>query len=302
MKKEIFWKHFNLGKELSVSGNFIYDGLKSLDQAETLHYEDEIFQFLYYISVGIERLAKIAIILTEHDSVADQEDFEKSLITHNHSELIRRLSNNHKINLGKNHNKFLQLISKFYKTMRYDRYNLEDCYKSSKEKDNFLKFLSESLNIKIIDEFPFNVARNNEKRKRFVGETVGKITYQLYEIIKKESTRLGIYTNEIRSNSKAEKIFIRKEYNFSIEKILINELLVYLINTKDKSGLLDFMRAITPLEFDPALAKDYLISFHNNQSTLGIMGELESLYEETVDNKKERLERINIPGDPSVFL
>ena len=88
---EYFWKNFRLGTELQISGSFIYNALYFFDQMEHFCNDEEIFEFLYNTSVGLERLEKIAIILLEHDSSMDQEEFEKTLITHSHLELLDRI-------------------------------------------------------------------------------------------------------------------------------------------------------------------------------------------------------------------
>lgn len=90
MNETQWWKNFSLGQELSVAGTFIYDGLRGFYELDQLDFADDIFEVLYHLSVGIERLMKIAIILLEHDGTADQEAFEKSLTTHNHCSAARR--------------------------------------------------------------------------------------------------------------------------------------------------------------------------------------------------------------------
>ncbi len=125
----LFWKNFRLGTELQVSGSFIYNALYALENMETFYHEHECFEFLYNISVGIERLQKIAIILIEHNENKSQEEFEKSLITHNNLELLHRIKKVRKLNLGKQHNKFLALLDQFYNSARYDRYNLYSVYR-----------------------------------------------------------------------------------------------------------------------------------------------------------------------------
>ena len=49
--------------------SFIYNGIYSLDNMESFHNVEECFEFLYNISVGIERLQKILVILVEHDEI-----------------------------------------------------------------------------------------------------------------------------------------------------------------------------------------------------------------------------------------
>lgn len=80
MKNEFRWKNFSLGSELQVAGSFIYNGILAFDEMEHFYYEHEVFECLYQLAVGIERLAKVTVILLEHDPEMDHDDFEKSLI------------------------------------------------------------------------------------------------------------------------------------------------------------------------------------------------------------------------------
>lgn len=77
MRPDEYWKNFNLGTELDIAGRFLFNGLQAFHEMEHFAAEEDSFEFLYSVAVGIERLLKIAIILTEHDPAADQEAFEK---------------------------------------------------------------------------------------------------------------------------------------------------------------------------------------------------------------------------------
>lgn len=102
MKREKWWKNFALGIELNVVGTFIFNGVKRLDEIENFHCTEDIFEILYNLSVGIERLLTVAIVLVEHDNQMNIKDFEKRLITHNVMELTNRLRAMHDLNLGTN--------------------------------------------------------------------------------------------------------------------------------------------------------------------------------------------------------
>ncbi|MHB1394802.1 MAG: hypothetical protein ACYCYE_17430 [Clostridia bacterium] len=52
----VSYKNFKMGTGIDVSGTFIYNGMKELEQMESLYYESETLSFLYHIAVGIERL------------------------------------------------------------------------------------------------------------------------------------------------------------------------------------------------------------------------------------------------------
>ena len=47
MKPEEAWKNFNLGQEVSISGAFIYNGLRRFHEMRILDHTDEIFEVLY---------------------------------------------------------------------------------------------------------------------------------------------------------------------------------------------------------------------------------------------------------------
>ena len=55
-KRYVFWK--NLIWKLIGRRRLIYNGLKAFDDLENFYYEDEIFEILYNLSAGIERLEK----------------------------------------------------------------------------------------------------------------------------------------------------------------------------------------------------------------------------------------------------
>jgi len=295
MNKEQYWKNFNLGIELQLSGNFIYDGLYLFDQLEHFYYEEDIFEFLYLISVGIERLLKIGIILIEHSENTNQEELEKSLITHNHLELITRIKKNRHLNLSVPHNDFLQLLSRFYKSFRYDRFNIKSFYESDKEKKALIKYLEKHLNIKIEVNDIF-VSPNQLRYKKFIGRTIGKITEQLYTLISSEANRLNIYTYEIRSLSKSYKIFMEKDYTFENERLLQKEILLYLLkNEYLETGFKKLVDTIEPLEFMNGSENTYSKCLFHPMKCREFIEEMEELYE-TVDDKKNRSELMNVFG------
>lgn len=295
-----FWKNFQLGTELDIAGKFIYNGLRTLHEMETLNKEEEIFEFLYSVSVGMERLLKIAVVLIEHNEKMDQAQFEKSLITHTHQELLRRVKTKHKVNLGAQHAEFLTLLGKFYRTHRYARYAMASIW-AVDEKVAFHKWLTKHLGIEI-NEPPLAFNPNTRQIKKFVGKVAGKFTTQLFEIITTEAHRLSLYTYELDQRSKAMKIFLRKEFDFLSEDVLWRELLVYLIKSPSKTGHFAIIDALKPLDFDPALVADYLQCFDAELRKLDVLEELDELYKGVKKPIGERLEHVLAIGDPTLYF
>jgi hypothetical protein len=268
---------------------------------QTIDHAEEVFEFLYNVSVGLERLLKVTIILLEHDKIEDQEKFEKSLITHSHLYLIRRVKKYVKLQLATPHNDFLNMLGTFYKKFRYDRFNLSGSWQPDKEKAALRGYLEKNLQVTLGPTTSISPTQNTENFKKHFAEIIGKISNQLFKVVREAAGKLNLYTYELRSESKAAKIFLKAEFDFHSEDVLWKELLVFFINTKASTGLLDFLRSIKPLDFDPGLAPEYLHCFQSEIAKMSVMDELEEHYL-NIENKRERLEMMGLIGNPMVYF
>jgi len=170
MNRAEFWKNFVLGDEVQIAGRFLYNGLCSFHEMDTLHYEDEIFEVLYNLSVGVERLVKVAVILIEHKEGESFEKVERDLKNHKHQGLVDRVKRKHALKLDMAHNDFIQLLSKFYNTHRYGRYAVGTTLDAGGEKRELHAFFAKHLGVVIKDEPPFQVARNSKEFRGFLGQ------------------------------------------------------------------------------------------------------------------------------------
>jgi len=283
MNPSDFWKNFKLGEELSVSGVFIYNGLRRYHEMKSLDFTEELFEFLYDLSVGIERLLKIAVVLYEHDDSTNQEELERSLITHNHLDLLARLRKHTQVNLGPPQVELLSMLGRFYKTLRYDRFSLTSVYDAKKERKAIFNWLEKHLQVSFLNDTPFIGNHNEDRYRKFVRRTTLAISRKLYQIISDRAIQINLYTYELRHGSKAESVFLR-EVDIAYEDVLWKELLVFFMNTKSSSGYLCFLRSIEPLEFDPGLVGDYLDAFQSDSGKALVIDELEQLYSEMEEN------------------
>jgi len=297
-----FWKNFRLGDELHIAGSFIYNGLRRYHELQQLEYTDEVFDFLYNLAVGIERLLKIAIVLHEHSDLSDQEALEQSLITHSHLDLVARLRQRSAIKFSKPQNELLQLLGTFYKTLRYDRFSINSVSQSRKETAAILAFFSKHLKVDFPERSSLFGTPNEDRFRDFIQRTVLKISQTLYDVIAARSSALGLYTYELRSGSKAESIFLRK-VKIADEDVLWKELLIFLMNTAPTTGYLKFLKQIEPLNFDPALLRDYLNCFKSDASKAAVMDELDWHYGEMDTSiRNERFVTIGIIGAENVYF
>lgn len=295
-----FWKNFRLGEELSISGAFIYNGLRRFYELRKLDHPDEIFEVLYNLSVGIERLLKIAVVLLEHADSEDQEALEQSLITHNHLDLLRRIRRHCQINLASPHNELLTLLATFYKSHRYDRFSISSINDLAKEKDGLCSYIGKHLKVDFPDSDSLFGTPNEGRYKKFLRKVVQTICRSIYDVVRAQARNLNLYTYELRQGSKAETIFLG-EADIPVENVLWKELLVFFMNTKSSSGYLEFLRSIEPLAFDPALVDEYLDCFQSDAAKSLVVDELESLYED-VSDKGERLQMMEVIGSPNVYF
>jgi hypothetical protein len=301
MKATEYWKNFQLGDELSIAGAFIYNGMRRFHEMRSFSFADEVFEVLYNLSVGIERLLKIAVVLVEHDDARDQAELESSLITHNHLELLARLKKRAKLNLGTPHNDLLALLGTFYKSLRYDRFTLASSYNPKAENEALVVFLEKHLSVAISRDSMFGM-RNEDRYRAFLRKTVLKICRDLYELLGNRATELNLYTYELQYGSKASSVF-QREVDMGDEDVLWKELLIFFMNSEKTSGYIEFLRGIEPLDFDPEMTGDYLDSFRSDAAKGEAMDELEHHYEELgKEKRKERLEMMKIIGAPGVYF
>lgn len=299
MKLHDFWQNFELGIEIDIAGTFIYDGLNNLHHMENFAYETEIFNVLYNLSVGVERFFKVAIILIEFNIDTKQDEFEKGLITHNHADLLARIIKNRQVNLSSVHNDFISLLSKFYKSFRYDRYGLQTVSKLSKEKKAFISFLSKYNVLETAHHYDDqDIYPNTNKVRRFIGKVVSKIILQIYGIIRAAAREKNLYTYEVRYDSKVGVLLLREKFHFMDEDVMWKELLIFILNTKNESKYLNYIKNINPLDLDIALLGDYLQVFNNKVKNIAVLDEIECLYSDGEFSAKDRLNSLEVIGDP----
>lgn len=301
MKPEIWWKNFALGIEIDVSGTFIYNGAKALDSLEILNHSVDIFEIMYHFSVGIERLLKVAIILLEHNDETDIEELEKSLITHNTIELANRLNDHKDLKISDMHREFLSILSLFYKSHRYGRFTFSSVPDINEEKRLFLEFISKHLKLKIAIENEYVRIPNSDQIKRFIGKIVKKISHNVFHIIGKRAHELNIYTDEIRGDSKALKVFWGERLDFIDEKIKRKELLLFLMNPEVKSKHLDSCRTLEVLPLDPETTPTYIKALFEDEALSLVEGEIDELYTD-VSGVKERLEFLSIIDNDNIHI
>lgn len=300
------YKNFNMVNELDIAGEFIYDGIQTLNQMDVISDGASIFSFLYHVAVGIERLQKILIVLFEDITFDNYEKFEKSIKIHRHNKLHERISKTQKITFDLRECDFLDLLTTFYKESRYNRFNLNSPY--CQEKEIMEKYITKYLDENDISRSVFSseIIVNHEVRELF-GSVIGKISTEYYKVLRDIAGKKCTYTYELRSDSKAQKVFLSGCLENSLqemkitETIALKEFLVFLKNTKESTPFTRFLKTIQPLEMDTALINEYIMEIGKGTIPQALVDEVEYLYEEN-GYGKDRIEQINLIGDPYVMF
>ena len=298
-----FWnyKNFNMVNELNIAGEFIYDGIDALNRMETIDEIPLLFSFLYHVSVGIERIQKIILVLFELNEQDDYQAFEKSLISHSHVDLNRRIKNQCDFYTSTpRENAFLAVLSQFYISARYSRFNV------GKEHDLERRLTSEYIQKNLSSErierhFITKQIVINREVKELFGRVIGSLAKKYYFAVRKGCDKAGTFSYELQSGSKAERIFFSNEQKNSLyrekinESIAFKEFIVYLRNTSDCNSFIRFIESIEPLGIDPGMINEYIADFCNGTIPQSLIDELETLYERI--SVKDRIQLVSGLGE-----
>lgn len=304
------YKNFNMVIELDIAGEFIYNGIHEFCRLKYISNEGPTFASLYNMAVGIERLEKIVYVLWTLDDEVDETKFEKELITHSHTGLRDKIKevlkiHNEKIEFSKQENALFELLCGFYNTARYMRFNIDgDWNKEIELIRTFLK--SDSNYVETNTEFFYgSCIEVNENVKKLFGRTLKSIAAKYYELVIKGSSKNQTYTYELRSDSKASKIFYSQKKSLikdqNNEYLAVKELLIYLRNSKDKTSFLKYVDEIEALGFDPANLITYLSNITRGIIPQELVDEAEYLYGE-LDKPYDREKLISLFAEENIMF
>lgn len=309
MDERTYYQNFKLGTELDISGEFIYNGLSSIYSMSYFDENAPTFCALYNVSVGIERLQKVVYGLWGLSSKKSNEDFENSIRNHSHVGLhaaIKKVVTNDslvlKLDFSNRENDFLTLLQSFYNSLRYERFNIVN--QKGNEKKLLFDYIEKYADI---PEGIDDVIVINDRTKKILGRIVGRIVRTYYTLVEFRAHELNIYTYELRSNSKAAKIFLTASessdylsYQNQVTKLAVKELLAYIRNSNEKTAFFDYFDSISPIELDPANINAYIGEIIEGEVPQELVDYVEDLYAE-MDDSKERKELVNLLGNTNVL-
>ena len=298
------FKSINMGRELEISGEFIYESAKKTMSITGLNNQYEINIILYTGAVGIERLQKIYLCLVLQNPT-DKDSIPKCLKEHNHLELEKEIEKYTTEQISKNGKSLLGVFSNYYNNYRYANYipgkNISELRKL------FISFLKKQNGKFNFDE-PCALVQF-EVFKRFYINELGKLSSYFFELIKHKARDINTYTYEIGSYSNAARVFLSSQKRSLYEQMIIEqnaikELLLYIYKNKRESGVFRLLNDMESLEMDDALVNDYLADLCEGKVNDLLIDYVDELYEEMEDIKKrkERKDLLSLIGDRSVLF
>ena len=205
-------------------------------------------------------------------------------------------------NLNSRENDLISLLQHFYKSARYERYNVNG--NNNVEIDMFNTYINKHIH-KIHRSVTDGCILLTDDIKEFLGRVIGSIFNKYYQLIIEGSKKNNTYTYELRNGSKVEKVFLGKYRKNSLiegklnERISFKELLIYLRNCKDQSAYLKFIEEIPPLDFDPPLVMCYIDNISKGNIPQELIDEIETLYDEN-NYSYERVQLADLIGCSNV--
>ena len=118
-----YFKNFNMGREIEIAGEFIYESMREMYSLKSFSEHFKINKILYNGAVGIERLQKILLCMFLINQTKDFDDLPKSLKEHKHialHELIKKSVPDYK--LKSNKIKLLEVFQDYYNKHRYGEF------------------------------------------------------------------------------------------------------------------------------------------------------------------------------------
>lgn len=303
MNRVKYFLNFNVGAEIDLAGSFAYNAISILNSVQDIYQKDQIFLFLYNAAISVERLQKCVLFMHNEDEIGE---FAETIKSHGHQKLQCKIVESTGLRLPPDQNAMLELLQNYYADGRYSNLTPNTHYDY---KNAFEEFVSEQYGPDMLGEhWLSNEHYISNKAKEYIGRTLGKLLHNYYRLISDRARELNLYTHELRSDSPAYKVFLHQFPRKSLqaisdeEKNAFAELIVFLSNSKDSTGFLDYLRSIEPLKLDPILVQEYLVDIMNKQIPQGLVDEVYSIYCDMPVDMQNRKEALSVIGADNVVF
>ena len=297
--RDLLMLNFSIRQELQISGALLWKAINALskisfnvDGEANEHLVEYPFFTLYFASQGIERIQKAIIELIckkNHIPEKEKDSVYDLLMSHSHDRLNNWIEEKADIKLNTNCRKLIDILTRFYNTVRYARYADKSYRRSTTPEYDLLLELKSSNSSDL----------NNDIKNNF-GNYLGKLANMYFIVYDKLCTDLNIYAYELEYDSAACIVYGYSEkpknlYREFLKRQNAKKEILYWVMKKASEYPKYSIAKEEALDFDAASVEHYLWELiFNSEDGQDCYDEVDCLYDELCsvdkDKWKNRLE------------
>lgn len=297
--RDLLTLNFSIRQELQISGALLWKSINALsklsfnvDGEPNEHLVEYPFFTLYFASQGIERMQKAIIELVckkNHIPEKEKDRVYDLLMSHAHDRLNNWIEEKEDIKLSTNCRKLIDILTRFYNTVRYARYADESYRRSTTPEYDLLLELRSS-----------NSSNPGDEIKNNFGNYLGKLANMYFALYNKLCSDLNIFAYELEYDSSACIVYGYREKPKNLYREFLNrqnakkEILYWLMKKASEYPKYSFAKE-DALDFDTDSVEHYLWELiFNSEDGRDCYDEVDCLYDELCsidkDKWKNRLE------------
>ena len=291
--RDLLTLNFSIRQELQISGALLWKSINALskiyfnvDGEANEHLVEYPFFALYFASQGIERIQKAIIELVckkNHIPEIEKDSVYDLLMSHAHDRLNNWIEKEEGVKLNTNCRKLINILTRFYNTVRYTRYADKSYRRSITPEYNLL------LELK-----PSNSSNPGEDIKNNFGNYLGKLANVYFTIYNKLCSDLNIFAYELESDSAACIVYGYSKKTKNLYREFLNrqnakkEMLYWLMKKASEYPKYSIAKE-DALDFDISSVEHYLWELiFNSEDGQDCYDEVDYLYDELCSEDKEK--------------
>lgn len=291
--RDLLTLNFSIRQELQISGTLLWKSINALskvyfdvDGESSKHLVEYPFFTLYFASQGVERIQKAIVeLICKKNHIAEKEKdcVYNLLMSHAHDKLNNWIEEKEDIKLNTNCRKLIDILTRFYNTVRYARYT-DASYRRSITPEYDL----------LLELKPSNSSDLNRDIKNNFGNYLGKLANMYFVVYEKLCSDLNIFAYELECDSAACIVFGHsgKPQNLYIEFLrrqnAKKEILYWLMKKASEYPKYSFAKE-DALDFDTDSVEHYLWELiFNYEDGQDCYNEVDRLYDELCSQDKKK--------------
>lgn len=297
--RDLFTLNFSIRQELQISGALLWKSINALskiyfnfDGETNEHLVEYPFFTLYFASQGIERMQKAIVELIckkNHIQESEKDSVYDLLISHAHDRLNNWIEEKENLKVNTNCRKLIDILTRFYNTVRYARYADESYLRSTTPEYDLLLEMKSSKGSDLGSDL-------NDDIKNTFGNSLGKLANIYFAVYDKLCSELNIFAYELEYDSAACIVYGHREKSRNLYKEFLKrqnakkEILYWLMKKAAEYPKYSIAKE-DALSFDADSVEHYLWELiFNSEDGQNCYDEVDCLYDDLYFSDKEKWE------------